>query len=296
MIIKQPVFFCVGAQKAGTTTLHNILKEHPLLCLPKKKETKFFFDDGEYKKGKDYYIKNYFKGCNNNKKILGEVDPEYMYFPKVPKRIFETLGSEVKIIFLLRNPAYRAYSHYNMSYVRGHETFPFKEAIRIEKKRIEINESLKNHLSYIDRGYYSLQIQEYLKYFKKENMFFMIFEEDIIKNQDLSINKLFNFLEVDEVSLNRNKKSNESFNYKSKFLRDLRYRPNNIIRLIAKILFPNLKMRNKLRNYIEQFNQIPEKRDELSPDLVRNINNKYFLNDIRELEKIIDRNLDVWLS
>ncbi len=290
-----PNFICVGAQKAGTTTLHDILNEHPLLFLPKEKETKFFFDDNEYKKGKNYYLYNYYKRCNKNQ-IFGEVDPEYLYFKKVPKRIFETLGSEVKIIFLLRNPAYRAYSHYNMSFVRGHETIPFKEAIKVEEERIGENEFCKNHLSYIDRGYYSKQINEYLRYFKKENMFFMIFEKDIIKNQDLSINKLFNFLGVHEINLNKSKKSNVSFNYKFKFLRDLRYRPNKVFKLIAKILFPDVKDRSRLMSYIERFNQFPEKRDKLSPEFARYINDKYFLNDIRELEILIQRNLDVWLN
>jgi len=295
MLNNSPNFICVGAQKAGTTTLHDILKEHPLLCMAHEKETKFFFDDNNYKKGKDYYIKSYFKPLNNNQ-ILGEVDPEYLYFKKVPKRIFETLGSEVKIIFLLRNPAYRAYSHYNMSSVRGHDIMPFQEAIRVEKERIIQNEFFKNHLSYIDRGYYSMQIKEYLKYFKKENMHFMIFEEDIIKNQELSMTRLFHFLGVHEINLNESKMSNESFNYRFNFLRDLKYRPNKIMRLIARIIFPTRKMRNKLKQYIEKVNQFPERKEKLSPELARKINSKYFLNDIRELEKIIERNLDIWIK
>ena len=79
-------------------------------------------------------------------------------------------------------------------------------------------------------------------------------------------------------------------------MRDLRYRPNKVFKLIAKILFPDVKDRSRLMSYIERFNQFPEKRDKLSPEFARYINDKYFLNDIRELEILIQRNLDVWLN
>jgi len=35
-------FVCIGAQKAGTTTLADILSAHPDMCIPPIKETKFF--------------------------------------------------------------------------------------------------------------------------------------------------------------------------------------------------------------------------------------------------------------
>ena len=35
--ILKPSFFIVGAQKAGTTSLYDIFKEHPEIFLPKKK-------------------------------------------------------------------------------------------------------------------------------------------------------------------------------------------------------------------------------------------------------------------
>ena len=44
-------FYCVGAQKAGTTTLHDILIQHPEVYLPETKEAHFFDEDEKYKKG-----------------------------------------------------------------------------------------------------------------------------------------------------------------------------------------------------------------------------------------------------
>ena len=52
-----PGFLCVGAQKAGTTTLHRLLGYHPRLYLPYQKEIHFF--SLHYAKGLDWYGKHF---------------------------------------------------------------------------------------------------------------------------------------------------------------------------------------------------------------------------------------------
>ena len=52
-------FFCIGAQKAGTTTLHDVLNMHPDIYLPPNKEAHFFNVDESYSKGLDYYYSNF---------------------------------------------------------------------------------------------------------------------------------------------------------------------------------------------------------------------------------------------
>ena len=48
-------FLCIGVQKAGTTTLADILATHPDICIPEVKETKFFYFAEDYSKGIDHY-------------------------------------------------------------------------------------------------------------------------------------------------------------------------------------------------------------------------------------------------
>ncbi len=116
-----PNFLCVGAQKAGTTTLYEILKQHPDIFLPQNiKETKFFVYDEKYEKGVQWYQKEFFSEWNGQKAI-GEVDPAMMFEEKSAQRIFDTLGNNVKLIFIFRNPVARAYSHYLMSQRKGAE-------------------------------------------------------------------------------------------------------------------------------------------------------------------------------
>jgi len=70
-----PSFFVVGAQKAGTTALHEYLLKHPDVYLPEKKETKFFVDDQRYARGVAYDRNECFKGWDG-RAGGGEVDPD----------------------------------------------------------------------------------------------------------------------------------------------------------------------------------------------------------------------------
>lgn len=288
-----PNFLCVGAQKAGTTTLHDILKQHPEIYLPEIKETKFFQDNSKYEKGITYYEKEFFRGVRDEKAI-GEIDPEYMYFEYVPERIYKHLGSDIKLIFMLRNPVDRAYSHYWMSYRRGYETETFEKAIELEKKRIALDEFHKNHFSYISRGFYAEQIKRYLKFFPKENMFFVIFEEDFLAKREQTIKKLLNFFQIsDNYALNLNIKSNPVSMPRFKMLRDFIYKPN-FIKKVGKVLIPYKKARERIIKLIEKINYRPFKPPKLDKVSKRKILEEYFIEDIKETEEIIGRCLKVW--
>lgn len=104
-----PNFLIVGAARAGTTSLYYYLKQHPDVFMSPKKEIDFFDVDKNFEKGLDWY-ERYFEGYTGQKAI-GEASPLYMYLEKVPKRIAKVIP-DVKLIFILRNPVDRAYSHY----------------------------------------------------------------------------------------------------------------------------------------------------------------------------------------
>ena len=82
-----PNFLIIGAQKAGTTTLHNALSQHPEVYMPKIKELNFYINEQLFNKG----IGSYKAMFNPTNEIaIGEASPGYMCHPLVPKRIFET--------------------------------------------------------------------------------------------------------------------------------------------------------------------------------------------------------------
>ena len=77
-----PNFLCIGAQKSGTTTLYDILKQHPHIFLPDKKELHFFDIESKYQKGVKYYS-SYFQGSNSYLSV-GEITPIYIYLKECP--------------------------------------------------------------------------------------------------------------------------------------------------------------------------------------------------------------------
>ena len=191
-----PNFFIVGAQKSATTTIHEYLVGHPDIYLPQQKETKFFARDRLFEKGIDYYESEYFEEWRGESAV-GEVDPDYMYFENVLDRINKHLDlTNIKFIFILRNPVDRAFSHYLMTYRRGLEQLSFENAIDQETSRIvggDFDE--KDHYSYVSRGFYLRQIEFFLKRVDRAQMLFLL-TEDLKQDPKSCLKFIYQFLGV----------------------------------------------------------------------------------------------------
>ncbi len=190
-----PNFLCIGAQKAGTTLLFDILRRHPDIYLPDSKELHFFDRDEECAKGLAWYQDTYFRGSDNHR-CVGEVTPSYIFFENAPERIFRALGPDLKILVSLRHPVDRACSHYWMQFKRGLETKSFMKALTLEQARIGRGYWDKSRFSYISRGFYAQQIKRYLKYFPLGNMKFIFFEE-LVRDLPGTIRDIIEFLGCD---------------------------------------------------------------------------------------------------
>jgi hypothetical protein len=81
----------------------------------------------------------------------------YLDAPEAPERIAKTLP-DVKLIFLLRDPVERAYSHYRYTVAHCLESWPFAEALVWEPYRaLHTPEVLRiaRPWAYVARGQYS---------------------------------------------------------------------------------------------------------------------------------------------
>jgi hypothetical protein len=204
--VKLPNFLIVGGQKCGTSSLHHYLANHPSVWSPEKKELHFF--DYYYDYGVPFYKRFFRKQPDNIADLLvGEATPEYIFHPYSAERISEVLP-EVKAIVLLRNPIERAFSAWGMGVRQGWESLNFEDAIAAEGERIR-GDLYKmstdknfygyewNHHSYLLRGHYSHQIENWLLHFKRENLL-VLSAERFFSNTKEEFKKVCEFLELDE--------------------------------------------------------------------------------------------------
>ncbi|EED33953.1 sulfotransferase [gamma proteobacterium NOR5-3] len=116
---------CIGAQRAGTTWLYECLREHPGVFLPDTKELHFF--NKHFDQGLAAYMQH-FSSADCSKKICGEVTPNYYHDELALSRMAQVLP-DAKIIFIVREPVSRAYSHYQLSIDNQCKGMTFKEAL-----------------------------------------------------------------------------------------------------------------------------------------------------------------------
>lgn len=123
----------------------------------------------------------------------GEASWRYLYYSRSCDRIKHYIPS-VKLIVILRDPIERALSHYAMLYSVTRERLKsFDDAIRQEPKRINDNWEADWH--YVNLGFYSKQLEPYLKNFNRNQIKIYLYEDFQKKPLDL-LNDIHDFLEV----------------------------------------------------------------------------------------------------
>jgi len=194
-----PDFIIIGTQKGGTTSTYRLLAKHPLVRRTDVNEVHYF--DRNFGKGLEWYTSR-FRGPEGG--LAGEKSPYYLYHPAAARRAARTVP-EAKLIALLRNPVDRAYSHYRHSKRRGVEPLDdFEEAVaaeperlRGEKERLLTDDSYVSynhqHFSYLSRGVYVDQLEEWARFFDKDQML-VVASEDLYYRESEALQRILGFL------------------------------------------------------------------------------------------------------
>jgi hypothetical protein len=177
-----PDFLCIGAQKAGTTTLYDRLRGHPDLFLPAEKELHYF--SRHFDRPIDWY-ESHFADARSGQRT-GEVTPYYLFHPEAPRRI-AAVRPHVRLIVLLRDPVERALSGYFHSRRLGEEPLDIEAAFAAEAERLQDAERTLalpggEHLShqchsYFARSRYEEQLARYLRFFPRAQLLILRSED-----------------------------------------------------------------------------------------------------------------------
>jgi hypothetical protein len=272
--IMLPDFIVAGTQKGGTTSLHYYLDQHPDIFMPRE-ECHYY--DKSLHMGLQWYEGLFVKGQG---KIVGEETPAYMFYPDVPRRIYQD-NPGVKLIFMLRNPVTRAYSEYWMTRLAGDEPYSFAKAIQVPERR---------YLEYLSRGRYAEQIKTFQEYFPQEQMFFIISEEFAVKTQEC-LARLLAFLGVNDNYVFRNLRRRHVGGYpRSELLLKLTAIPNYF-----KKNTQNLKGKLLLIYFLRILQAINRGKGypPMAPETKRYLE-AYFKEPNRELERVLGREIPEW--
>jgi len=289
-----PNYMFLGAAKSATTSFYDIFKNHKEVFAPKFKEPHFFNFDRNFSKGIEWYKQTYYSNVNDEK-IIFDFTPTYLYSNSCAERIFNSLGSQMKFIVILRDPVNRAYSHYNHSVRDGHEENSFLEAINLESKRIEQFKKNNDFLSelrcsYVSQGMYFKMLKSYLKYYDISNFLIINFDEEVAQNMNQTITRLSNFLNIDLSDLDFNIHSNKSGKSKNKTIQYL-INKDNFLRKIFRFFVPQVS-RQIIRNKIKNFNKTEFNYQLLTDKQRHMLFKEYFDNDIKKLEELVGKKMN----
>ena len=260
-----PTFIVTGGVRCATGWIRACLSEHPMVYM-QPKETHYF--DQNYDKGLEWYSE-FFKE-SGEKAIIGEKTASYLHHATVAERIHDSIP-DVRLVFCLRDPVERMYSHYAMSASSDEKLIQsgFLDSIEVEPKLLEW-------------GKYYTQLEPFLSLFPRENILIKIYE-DMEKDPFAFLSEIYAFIEADpnfkapstQVRTKLGQLEHNSLFWSTISRIMLHPRAPFFLRSLYTSIRPD------------------EKRDILTEKVYRRFSD-YYRDDMINLENYLGRNLDVW--
>ncbi|HHB51977.1 MAG TPA: sulfotransferase [Saprospiraceae bacterium] len=301
-----PNFLIVGAGKSGSTSLYHYINQHPDVFMPDNKEPNFLVADYQKKTNpmSQTYIddkrrmvfeydkyRELFKEANDSK-LIGEATVTYLYkYDEAIPKIKKYLGTDVKIIIILREPVSRTFSNYAYAVELGYENLTFKEALEVEERRKK--ENWASIFMYRGQSEYYEQVKAYIQSF--DNVL-IILTEELKSNPKEVIQNVFNFLGLEDIDLDLNKIYNPSGIPRLKWLNHFLNQTNQLKSAIAKVISIFIS-RKKLQEMGRSWrNKNIKGKLTFDDNNTRDTLYTYYLPGILKLQNLINKDLSLWIK
>ena len=288
-------FLVAGFPKCGTTSLYNALRQFSDIYLSDRKENMFFewcdSVENPFRVLEEVYFNDVREG-----QIVGMVETGYFAYVQ---QVYSTFGGDVRIIFLLRNPVNAVFSNFMMICRNGSDEDFFEKAFKKYNGIFSVgmfDEYIKYRMALkYDTFNYVYWIKDFMECYPKEQIK-IVFLEELLRNPKTGMNDILKFIgstnkyDVDELP-HRNEGAYVMADIES--YRFARQKANL-----------NQELR-KVKNYGKQFDEMYETRMSLRmkencvkklynikilPEQRRNTE-KYYYDSVRDLEKLLDKDL-----
>ncbi len=181
-----PDFIIIGTMKAGTTSLHYYLDQHPSIAMPREKELNFFTHN--WSLGTTWYLSQFDAGTE----LCGECSPSYTTYPRHPdsSENMVSIAPDARLIYVVRDPLERIKSHHVHWYSMGYALTFDDELAKMERSR------------YVQVSCYFMQLSRYLRYYPLSRIL-VINQEDLLNRRRETLHRVFRFLGVDDTFISR---------------------------------------------------------------------------------------------
>ncbi len=182
-----PNFIIGGAPKAATSSVFTYLAAHPEVIGSYVKETNFFLKGYTGEPDKDRVIySDCFKERKEGASVIMEATPGYLVRGDIVAPRMREMLADLKLLFILRDPVDRLYSHYNynLHVISGFDaSITFEEYVECcmlfsDGKDVPKTAKLrKKNLRDIETGKYAKHLEEFLKILPEEGVKVMFYED-----------------------------------------------------------------------------------------------------------------------
>lgn len=306
--IRASSLFILGVQKAGTTSLHDLLAQHPAIAAASPKEPNYYIKIASQRPmvlasgATDMGSLPYFE-AEDYAATFGEPGEDARYFLDSSTGYFpydEALDAiashctEPRMIVVLREPVSRAYSAYNWARKVGWEPLAsFEEALAEE----DLRHAEGYWFSYWYRRHseYAVRIRAVTERFAKVR--FVMFE-DLATTPQSVCTEIFTWLDLPDHSIARvsaNKSGSDTTAMRRALRRFATHRREDqgaMLQSIRNVVPPALLARIK-RSLVRSLDASAAPPPPLAPETHAQLTAQ-FRTDVAEVEEIIGRDLSAW--
>ncbi|WP_159015888.1 sulfotransferase family protein [Cognatiluteimonas profundi] len=218
----KPNLFLVGAPKAGTTSIDQLLREHPDVFLSPIKEPCHFCTDvadqlsQSVQRKRKFDVAAYLDASERKleglawvdspghyarlfdaadaQPVIGECSTFYLS-SKVAARAIHDYNPDARIVALLRDPLQRIRSHYEMDRVHGLTARSLTSLIE-EELALGDDAHWGNCFYYLGASRYAPQLARFRQYFPHDKVLVLSFES-LLADTEATLRQLYAFLGID---------------------------------------------------------------------------------------------------